>query len=123
MSGADFLLDSNVLIGLVNGQAPALDLLKRRQAKPERSAYSSITRMEILGWANITPQQEAAVITLLAGLDHLPISEAVENAAIHLRRTRKIKLPDAIIVATALVYGLELLTLDADLARLFAGAS
>ncbi len=117
MSGADFLLDSNILIGLLNGHAPALGLLKQHQATPTRCAYSSITRMEVLGWADITPHQEAAITALIASMEYLPITEAVENATIRLRRTCKIKLPDAIIAATALTNGLELITLDADLAR------
>lgn len=121
MSGADFLLDSNVLIGLLNGHAPALQLLKQHQATPTRCAYSSITRMEVLGWADITPQQEAVITALFASMEHLPITDAVENATIRLRRTRKIKIPDAIIAATALTCELELLTLDADLAQAVLG--
>ena len=121
MSGTDFLLDSNVLIGLLNGHAPALELLEQHRATPARCAYSCITRMEVLSWTGITPQQEDAVIGLFADMEHLPITEAVENATIRLRRTRKIKLQDAIIAATALTSGLKLLTLDSDLARVVLG--
>ncbi len=45
----------------------------------------------------------------------LAISSPVEDVAIELRRSRKVKLPDALIAATALHHGLELLTLDAGL--------
>jgi predicted nucleic acid-binding protein len=117
MPGANFLLDSNVLIGLLNGHALALELLQQHQATPARCAYSSITRMEVLGWAEITPLQETAISALLAVMEYVPITLAVENSTIHLRRTRKIKLPDAIIAATAMTFGMELLTLDEGLAR------
>ena len=41
----------------------------------------------------------------------LPLDEKVKNKAIDLRRTqRKLKLADAIIAATALVYGLTIIT-------------
>ena len=46
---------------------------------------------------------------------YLPISFDVEEAAIAMRRTRRVKLPDALIASTALCHGLELLTLDAGL--------
>lgn len=48
----------------------------------------------------------------LVRLTYLPLSSAVEDAVIVLRQTRAIKLPDAIIAATALCSHLELLTLD-----------
>jgi len=73
--------------------------------------------MEVLGWSEITQQQEAVITELLAGMKYLSVTEAVENAAIRLRRTRKAKLPDAIIAATAQVNELELLTLDDELRK------
>jgi predicted nucleic acid-binding protein len=39
----------------------------------------------------------------------------VEDVTISLRQTRKVKLPDAVIAATALCAGIELLTLDKQL--------
>jgi predicted nucleic acid-binding protein len=48
----------------------------------------------------------------------LLIDEAVERVAIHLRRAGYCKLPDAIIVATAQVHQLKLLTLDERLTKL-----
>ncbi|MDD2712735.1 MAG: PIN domain-containing protein [Simplicispira sp.] len=45
----------------------------------------------------------------------MPIDLSVEDRAIALRRSRRVKLPDALIAATALVHGLQLLTLDAGL--------
>lgn len=43
------------------------------------------------------------------------LDAAVESQTIALRRQRKIKLPDAIIAATAISRGLKLLTLDKTL--------
>ena len=39
----------------------------------------------------------------------------IEDKAIELRRTRRVKLPDALIAATALCNGLNLLTMDLGL--------
>jgi hypothetical protein len=51
----------------------------------------------------------------LVSLSYFPIDRDVEDAAIALRRQRKIKLPDALIAATAWVHQLDLLTLDEGL--------
>lgn len=45
----------------------------------------------------------------------LHYSDEIENAVVALRRTRKLKLLDAMIAATAQVHELTLLTLDRDL--------
>lgn len=43
----------------------------------------------------------------------------VKNVVIALKRKYKIKLPDSIILATALVYSIELLTNDSDLLNFY----
>jgi len=48
----------------------------------------------------------------LSNFNYLPITSEIEDIAIVFRRTRKMKLPDAIIAATAKHHGLELLSLD-----------
>jgi predicted nucleic acid-binding protein len=43
----------------------------------------------------------------------------VEEKVIEIRRARKVKMPDAIIIATTLVHELELLTIDLRLESLW----
>ena len=78
-------------------------------------AYSAITRMELLGFAGLTEQEEQAINALLSCMPHLTLNAAIEDATIQLKRQRRLKLPDAVIVATATVYELELITLDKQL--------
>lgn len=113
-----YLLDSNILIGLLNGKQEVLELLEQHQAEPRNCAYSSITRMEVLGWSGITTEQERLAERLLASMRHIAVDLAEENSTISLRRAHKIKLPDAIIAATAQVHGLQLLTLDQALSAI-----
>ncbi len=117
-----FLLDSNILIGLLNGKQEVRALLEQHRAEPGNCAYSSVSRMEVLGWSGITPEQERLAEKLLASMRHIAIDLAEENATIALRRARKIKLPDAIIASTAQVHGLQLLTLDQGLLAAFSAA-
>ena len=44
----------------------------------------------------------------------MPLDEVVKNETIHLRRALRLRLPDAIVLATAVVAGSELLTNDRD---------
>ena len=67
------------------------------------------------GFPGITRDEESLIRQRLERLRYLPLTRAVEDVVISLRQTRKIKLPDAVIAATALCAGIELLTLDKHL--------
>jgi len=60
----------------------------------------------------MTSDEERLISDRLSKFTYLSISSEVEDLAIALRRKRKLKLPDALIAATAIHYSLELLTLD-----------
>ena len=112
MNGIDYLLDTNFILGLLKSSPDTLALIKERSIGVQQCAYSAITRMELLGFPGITPDEESLIQDKLARLMYLPITPEVEDVAIHLRRTRRVKLPDAIIAASALDAGAELLTFD-----------
>lgn len=71
---------------------------------------SEVARMELLGWQNATPAQLAPVQAFVSRAILLPINESVILKVIEIRQTKKIKLGDAIIAATALVHNLKLIT-------------
>lgn len=112
MSGTKYLLDTNYILGVLKCQPEIQADIALRALTIGQCAYSSVTRMELLGFPGITRQEEALIRQKLERLVYLPITRAVEDMTISLRLARKIKLPDAIIAATALCSGLELLTQD-----------
>lgn len=121
MSGSvNYLLDTNVLIGWLEQQPVALALLRDRKVTTANSGYSAISRMELLGFSSITPPEIQAIDRLLAKMVRYSLVVTIEDAAILLRRSAPVKLPDAVILATAQVHGLHLLTLDQRLAALAA---
>ena len=71
---------------------------------------SVITRMELLAWPSATAQQLEVLQQFVAASFVYNLDDPVIVKAIDLRKTHKIKLPDAIIAATALVHNLTLLT-------------
>lgn len=98
------LLDSNILIDLFNGIAAAEEEL----AGLGDPAISVISWIEIIAGAR--SDQEPAIRRFLAGLTRIDLTSAIAERAATIRRERRIKLPDAIIQATAEVSGLILVT-------------
>jgi predicted nucleic acid-binding protein len=115
MSGIKFLLDTNILIGLLNRTEAAISLLTLKQVDITQCAFSAVTRMELLSYQGLKPEDRKNIGQLLGRMNYLPITLAIEDATIEFRQKNKIKLPDAIIAATAQHHQLHLLTLDAGL--------
>jgi predicted nucleic acid-binding protein len=110
MNGIKYLPDTNIIIGLLKGRTEAVKILEGINIT--ECAYSAVTRMELLSFHGITTEEETAIQKLLERMTHLSITSAIEDAAIKIRRKHRLKLPDAIIAATAKIHGLTLLTLD-----------
>ncbi len=66
--------------------------------------------MEVVGYNFVNQAEEAFVNALFNVLQSLPATQPVANRVIAYRKLRKIKLPDAIILATAREYGYQLVT-------------
>ena len=99
------LLDSCILIDFLAGRVTARDYL----AGVDGAAISLVTWMEVVvGAANA--QEDALLRGFLSAFDVLPVDGPVAEEAVILRRTRRLKLPDAIIFATARVHGRSLST-------------
>ena len=112
MSGTRFLLDTNVLIGLLGGAKWAAEFFEKNSDEEPVYLVSSVTRMELLGFPEITDEESERIVEVLNELSLIPIRSDVEDMAISLRRESKLKLPDAIIAATAMLERAILVTAD-----------
>lgn len=101
------LFDTNILIDYLNGIPQA----KTELALHSDKAISIVTWMEIQVGATVTEQ--AVVDHFLRGFTVIPIDLSVSVKAVELRKSTKMKLPDAIIWATALVDNRLLVTRNA----------
>jgi predicted nucleic acid-binding protein len=83
------------------------------------TCLSVISKMEILGWNFASPQEELQARAFVNDLTLVDLSDDIVEKTIALRRQLpKIKLPDAIIAATALVHSITLLSRNtADFSR------
>jgi predicted nucleic acid-binding protein len=98
------LFDTNILIDHLNGVKEAAEELGRYETK----AISAVTWMEVM--AGALPHEDPLVRNWLNTFRLIPIDDAVAARAVHIRRIRRVKLPDAIILATAHVHSLLLVT-------------
>jgi predicted nucleic acid-binding protein len=63
--------------------------------------YSAISRIELLGFPNLTEHEEAAIRRLLNEFEEVAITNAVVERTIQIRKSVRVKIPDALIAASA----------------------
>ena len=102
------ILDTNAVIYLLNNKL-ATPLTKNEYG------ISIITEIELLSFPGLSEQHENLLRKFFSDLRIYPLDEDVKNETIALKKIRKLKTPDAIICATALVNNATLLTNDKQL--------
>jgi predicted nucleic acid-binding protein len=99
------LFDTNILVDCIHRVEAAIQEL----ARYEKLSVSRIVWIEFLTGAK-TADVEARRRSLLDDFELLEVDEAVSQETILIRQRSRLKLPDAIILATARVHGLLLVT-------------
>ena len=89
------LLDTNILIDYLNG----IEAARREIAAYSSPMISVITWMEVMIGAG--REDEAAIRGFLSRFTLVPLSQQVAEITVELRRGRRLRLPDAIIWASA----------------------
>lgn len=106
MSGNRLLLDTNVLIYLSKKELNLEDFA----GEDDILYISIITLMEAKGYQYSNKKEETIIDTLCENLIKAYLTDDVIETVISLRKKHKIKLPDAIILATAIENNLKLIT-------------
>ena len=99
------VFDANILVDYLNGLTAA----RRELARYEEIAISLVVWMEVLVGAE-SEEEEAALRSFLSQFKVLPIDLPVAERAVKIRQQHKLRLPDAIIWATAQEKGQILVT-------------
>lgn len=106
MNGHKYLADTNTLIFLLDRHPSLHSFLGSNWY------YSFITEIELLGKPGITAREMKTIRDLLSACEKVTHTEQINQLTISLRQKYRIKLPDALIAATALSSDLPLLTFD-----------
>ncbi|MHC5774955.1 type II toxin-antitoxin system VapC family toxin [Nostoc sp.] len=105
------LLDTNVVLYFLGG----------RLVNPLPSGQyfiSVITEIELLSYPSLSLEEETQIIDFLNKITVVDIDSNIKNLTITFRKQYKLRLPDAIIVATAKSLNATLFTNDVKLANL-----
>ena len=104
MNGNNILLDTNAIIYFLNGKF----LLNN-----EYNIFTSIiSEIELLCYPKITLEEENIIKDFLNNINIINLDSYIKHETIAIKREISIKLPDSIILATAKVNNLILLTQD-----------
>ena len=104
--GPRYLIDTNIVVQFSerNLQPPARAFLV--PIIDSDFCFSVVNKIELLGFS----VQRKDIAELVATANVIGLTDAIVEQTIAVRRSKKIKLPDAIIAATCIVHQLTLLT-------------
>ena len=109
--GLSVLLDTNAILYFLKGVTPTPDL------PGDRFYVSIVTEIELLSFPRIDEDHEKEILEFLSKVEIVSLSQSVKVKTIEVRRAASLRLPDAIIAATALILDAEVLSNDSDLDR------
>ena len=110
MNGNRYLIDTNIAIYLLAGDERIADILDKNQI-----FLSFISELELLSFKKLSEREETIIKGFLDDVIIIDINKRIKDFVVDLRKKRRIKLPDAIIVATGKFLNIPLITADQQL--------
>lgn len=108
-----FLLDTNIIIYYFNGI-----ITDKRIDKILKESFniSIITKIEFLSWQRLREDKklEKEALAFISYANVYELTDEIADRVINIRQEYKVKTPDAIIGATALVHGFDIVTNNVD---------
>ncbi len=105
-----YLFDSNTIIDYLADCLPSEFMQQMKNILADQFLISAITKIEVCGFdsGNIAENQRIESFIALATICYL--TDEVINETITIRKFHKIRLPDAVIAATAIVHDCTVIT-------------
>ncbi|MFC4076155.1 PIN domain-containing protein [Salinithrix halophila] len=118
MTTQGYLVDTNIAIAILANEEAAINFVKQAHQAKRPLFFSVITECEVL--SGLKSDLELHKIKLFTSQRCLDVTSKIAQQAGHLRRhqrkkSRKLKTPDALIIATALEHQLTLVSRDNDM--------
>jgi predicted nucleic acid-binding protein len=100
------LIDTNILIYLSKREIE----LESFSSRDTKLYISVITYMEALGYPFVNSTEKSIIEQLCSHIEIVNLNQDIIDKVIEIRQRKKIKLPDAIILSTAINLDLDLVT-------------
>jgi predicted nucleic acid-binding protein len=105
-----FLIDSNIIIYSLDNISEIKNFYNNVVDIEDLLFFSFISEIELLSFSNITSHEEEIVHNLLKSFSKIGINNDIEKITIEIRKKKKLKIPDAIIAASAIYTNSTLVT-------------
>ncbi|MDP4099085.1 PIN domain-containing protein [Paenibacillus sp. P96] len=117
-SHSGYLFDSNIVIAILDNDHAAVNLVRQAQEERRRIFFSTITECEVL--SGIKHSQFLIAERMFSSRYVIHVDSAIARKAAFIQseqrgKGRKIKTPDALIIATAFIADLVLVSRDSDM--------
>ncbi len=109
MEETRYLIDTNAVIDYLGSKIPDSGINFMNSIVDDIPNVSVITKIELLSFDS-SDEHNNTLRSFIGDSTVLDLSVSIVDASIEIRKRRRTKLPDAIIAATALVYGFVLVT-------------
>ena len=108
-----FLIDTNIIIYYFNG---IIEDDKIDKILKESFNISIITKIEFLSWQKLRKDKklEKEALAFISNANIYELTDDISDKVIDIRQEYRVKTPDAIIGATALVHGFDIVTNNVD---------
>ena len=112
-----YLLDSNILIGFLNGSQKEINWIMAEKQNGSFLGYSIISKIETLSLYNLSEDKIQEIEKFFNIFNQAYLSDEIVSLSARLRRNLKLSIGDAIVAATAISKRATLVTNDKVLVK------
>ena len=109
MNGNKLFVDTNIVLYLLSGDSTLAELLDGKQLY-----ISFVTQLELLGYKGISGKEKKLVEDFISQCVVIDINNRIKSEVIRIKQSYSVKLPDSIIMSSAIYLDLPLITADTD---------
>lgn len=106
-------MDTNVVLYLLKG-----DLVLQNFLTEKDFSLSFISELELLGFKQITSIEETSLRVFFEECAIFDVNKGIKHITVDLRRRYSLKLPNALVAATAIFLGIYLLSADKQFSQI-----
>jgi predicted nucleic acid-binding protein len=107
MSGKEILVDTNIILYLLEGSDTLVEILQGKDIY-----LSFITELELIGYKGNSIRREEQIAALLSDCSIISMNNLIKEKYVEIRKRHHLKLADTVIAATAIAFDMPIITAD-----------